>query len=551
VKTTAPHAALLSALALTAAGAVGAAAQPAPKPQLIVAISVDQLSADLFAEYRQLFPATGGLGRLSREGVVFPSGYQGHAATETCPGHSTLLTGARPARTGIIANSWYDLGAPREDKLIYCAEDESVAGSSSKSYTVSAVHLKVPTLGERMKAADPATRSVAVAGKDRAAVMMAGRVVDQVWWWDGKVFTGPAGQAASAAVTAVNNLVTGRVTVARAALEVPAACAARDRAVSIGGGRSVGTHRFLRQAGDTRAFRASPEFDWAVLTLAAAFVRELQLGRGPATDILNVGLSATDSVGHTYGTEGVEMCLQMFELDRELGVFFHRLDISGVDYAVVLSADHGGHDLPERHREHAAPTAERIDPGLTAKALGKKIAAERKLKIAGPLLYADGPFGDVWVDPALTGRKREKVVARAKALYLAHRQVAAVFTRAEIQAVKPPAGPPDTWSLAERVRASFHPGRSGDLVVLLKPWVTPIAEAGAGYVATHGSPWDYDRRVPILFWRKGITPFEQPLAVETVDIAPTLAALIGLPIPAGEIDGRCLDLDAGAGSTCN
>ena len=147
------------------------------------------------------------------------------------------------------------------------------------------------------------------------------------------------------------------------------------------------------------------------------------------------------------------------------------------------------------------------------------------------------------------------MLAYARKLYQADGQVAVVFTRAELRAVPRPTGPPDSWSLAERARASFDPQRSGDLIVLLKPRVTPIFEKTAAmpreYVATHGSPWDYDRRVPILFWRKGITPFEQPLSVETVDIAPTLAAMIKLRIPAGEIDGKCLDLDAGVESTCN
>ena len=84
--------------------------------------------------------------------------------------------------------------------------------------------------------------------------------------------------------------------------------------------------------------------------------------------------------------------------------------------------------------------------------------------------------------------------------------------------------------------------------MLLKPRVTTIEEPRPGYVETHGSPWDYDRRVPILFWRKGMTGFEQPLSVETVDIAPTLAATIGLPMTG--VDGRCLDLDPGPADTC-
>ncbi len=85
---------------------------------------------------------------------------------------------------------------------------------------------------------------------------------------------------------------------------------------------------------------------------------------------------------------------------------------------------------------------------------------------------------------------------------------------------------------------------------MLKPRVTPIFDTSHHYVATHGSPWDYDRRVPILFWRKGMVSFEQPLSVETVDIMPTLAALIHLSLPPGAVDGRCLDLDEGPGSTC-
>ena len=101
---------------------------------LLVVISVDQFSADLFDEYRPQF--TGGLARLA-SGTVFHNGYQSHATTETCPGHSTILTGDRPARTGIIANAWFDHGAARADKMVYCAEDESAPGSSSTNYTVS------------------------------------------------------------------------------------------------------------------------------------------------------------------------------------------------------------------------------------------------------------------------------------------------------------------------------------------------------------------------------------------------------------------------------
>ena len=127
----------------------------AAPPRLVITISVDQFSSDLFDEYRSSF--TGGFARLA-SGAVFHNGYQGHAATETCPGHSTILTGDRPARTGIIANNWFDLTQARSDKGVYCAEDERVAGSSTSHYTVSPLHLRVPTLGERLKKVSPARR---------------------------------------------------------------------------------------------------------------------------------------------------------------------------------------------------------------------------------------------------------------------------------------------------------------------------------------------------------------------------------------------------------
>lgn len=519
-------------------------APPAPPPKLIVAISVDQFSADVFAEYRQHF--TGGLARLAT-GVVFPSGYQSHAATETCPGHSTILTGSRPARTGIIANDWVDLKAARADKTVYCSEDERVPGSSSSNYTVSPLHLRVPTLGERMKAAVPATRVVAVAGKDRATVMMSGRGADQAWWWSGKSFVSYAGRAVPDAVVRANAAATARIARAQPPMALPAACRSRDVSVPVGPGKTVGTGRFERAAGETGKFRASPEFDAAIVALATQLRADLKLGEGATTDVLIVGASASDYVGHTYGTEGTEMCLQLFSLDRTLGGLFEALDRTGIDYQVVLTADHGGHDLPERHRMHGIIEAARVDAGFSAAKIGEPVA--RRLGIAGQLLWG-GNFGDMWIDPKITGTKRKRALVEIERALTAHPQVQAVLTRAVILATPSPKGPPETWSLLQRARASYVDGRSGDFVVALRPRITPISDGTKGSTATHGSFWDYDRRVPILFWRKGLTGFEQPMSVETVDILPTIAATIGLKVPADEIDGRCLDLDAGPGTTC-
>lgn len=536
----------LAFLAALTATPVIAQTTPA-KPKLLVVISVDQFSGDVFSAYRRHF--TGGFARL-QDGVVFPNGYQSHAATETCPGHSTITTGDRPARTGIIANDWVDLKAARADKTIYCAEDESAPGSTSSKYTVSDKHLLVPTLGERMKAADARTRVVSVAGKDRAAVMTGGHNLDEIWWWDGDrdAYVSYAGRVEPRAVTAANAAVKAMIARAQSPLELPDYCRARDYAVAIGGGKTVGQGRFERAAGaGGRAWRASPAFDGATLALAAAMIGDMKLGQGPATDIITVGASGTDYVGHTYGTGGTEMCLQLASLDRDLGDFMAALDRTGVDYVVALTADHGGLDLPERARENGQPGAQRLDANFTPAKLGPVIA--QKLGLSGQLLWG-GSIGDVWIDPRLSKRDHGRVLAEAVRMAKAHPQVETAFTAAEILATPIPNTPPDEWTLLQRARAAYHPGRSGDFIVVLKEFVTPIPDPTRGYVATHGSFWNYDRRVPILFWRKGMAGFEQPLAVETVDIAPSLAGLIGLPIPAGQVDGRCLDLAVGPATSC-
>src|SRR5690348_13654135 len=182
------HKLLIAAAAAAAAALLPfpAIAQAPPPPKLLVVISVDQFSANLFDEYRAQF--TAGLARLA-SGTVFDRAFQSHANTETCPGHSTILTGDHPGRTGIIGNTWIDQSIARADKTVYCAEDERAPGTSSTHYKVSPDHLMVPTLGDLMKARWPASRNVAVSGKDRAAVMMSGHQPDQRWYWDGKQFT--------------------------------------------------------------------------------------------------------------------------------------------------------------------------------------------------------------------------------------------------------------------------------------------------------------------------------------------------------------------------
>jgi hypothetical protein len=558
------HIAVLAPIAMAVLTLAGCASAPAPvavappppapppiptaPPPLIVAISVDQFGADLFAQYRQNF--MGGLARLT-EGAVFASAYQSHAATETCPGHSTLLTGVHPARNGIIANTWFDTGLSRADKKVYCAEDESDPTSTSKDPVVSAKHLKVPTLGEWLKQADAASRNVAVSAKDRSAVMMGGHAIDQAYWYKGGRFVTFRGLVPGPAAMAENTALADLLTKGALGMMAPEWCAARVGDFDVGRAGVVGAGRFALAPGQPDALRVSPRMDAATLNLAAGLVDELRLGRGAAPDVLSIGLSATDYIGHAYGNQGLEMCIQMAELDRTLGTFFAKLDAAEIDYAVMLTADHGGLDAPERLGEQALPQAVRVDPALTPAALDRAIKAQ--LGIAGEtqVVYGDGPFGDFYVNKALAPDLRAKAIASLAARLGGHAQVAAAFTASDLAKAPLPAGSAQDWTLRDRARASFDAARSGDVVALLDRAVVPIPEPGPGFIATHGSAWDYDRRVPLLFWRKGLPGFEQPAPVETVDIAPTLAALVGLSEPAGTWDGRCLDIYAGEADSCS
>ena len=518
-------------------------AQQSPAPRIIAVISVDQFSADLFTEYRPLFKA--GLRRL-QDGAVFGNAFQSHAATETCPGHSTILTGSRPGRTGIIANEWYEPSINRPDKKVYCSEDPSVSGSSSTSYTVSAQFLKAQTLGDRLKAADPNSKVVSVAGKDRAAIMMGGHSMDQVWFWGGRSFVTLQGvsQLAPPTIGRVN----AQIASALAKPEIPALpqiCRSRSIPVAVGA-KTVGVLQG-RPAGDFQAFRTSLGFDRATTDIAVGLIHDMQLGTGNGTDVISIGLSATDYVGHAFGTEGAEMCAQLLGVDENVGRILASLDATHRPYVVVLTADHGGHDLPERNKIRGINDAARVNAQLQPANMSAQLAAE--FKLTEPVLLGVAPFGDIYLARGIPESLRSPVLEAAKAHYLAQPQVAAVFTATELRRMPSPSGPADEWSLAERFRAGFDPERSGDLVIALKPHITPIIDV-SGSVATHGSPWNYDRRVPILFYRPGMAGFEQPLPVETVDILPTLAALIGLRVPPEEIDGRCIDLNAGAGNSC-
>lgn len=524
-------------MTLSIATARPATAEGAPPPKLIVVVVVDQYPADLFNQYRPLYKE--GLKRLAT-GVVFPRGHQSHASTETCPGHSTILTGARPARTGIIANEWqtparaYVVNGQTTHE-VYCAKDPA-------TQAVTPGFLKVATLGDRMHAANPQAKIAVVAGKDRAATMLAGHDADTMTiWWGGRKFeTYPNGRLPKG-IDAVNEAAARSVRT-DVPVDMHAACRSRASAVTFDSGVEVG----IETSDDSySAWRASSAFDAAVLDAALLVLSEEALGRGDQTDLLAIGFSATDYVGHRYGAGGIEMCTQQMRLDALIGRLMDRLDHIGVPYVMALTADHGGVDVPERNKRQGAGEARRLEPGLYPAEMGKYVS--KQLGLRKPAILGNFFTSDIYFSEDIPKKQRARAIAIARERYESSDSVALVMSWEELNKLPAPSGPVDEWTLEQRARASFHPERSGSLVVLTKPFVTPLpppSKMSRDYIAGHGTPWGYDRRVPILFWWPGIKGFEQPIAVETVDIMPTLAGLIGLNVPKDDIDGRALDLSA-------
>jgi predicted AlkP superfamily pyrophosphatase or phosphodiesterase len=528
-------------------------ATPAPRPKLIVAISVDQFAASVYGRYRNDY--SGGLKRLSK-GVAFPVGYQSHSATETCPGHSTLLTGDHPSHTGIAGNTWFDRGAGTS---VYCV---AVAGTGDP-LARGPQKLKATTLGDWLKQAHAGSRVVSISGKDRAAIMMAGHHPDLVaWWMDGFVenqpvfgfqtsrYAGPAGPKVRAILKQRDDAIAAAWRNAPPQLwltDVPAACQALEKAHRFGDIEISGTvpptaavqseakPGFAQHADFLAELHASPLYDSLVLDFAADMAKRWKLGSKPAPDLLAISLSATDYVGHHYGNGGAEMCAQVHALDRSLGTFLDRIDRLGVPYMVVLSADHGSVDAPERLREQGIP-AERVDTSKFLSSLNSHL--KQVLHVDWEPITADDVQALYITSPgdaAFLGRVRDEAVK-----WLQQQPgVESVKTREEVAAASPPPGKsPADLTTAERMNESFDPARSADIFVQFRKFATLGWPRGSStYIAGHGSPWDYDRQVPILFWWPGAPSLTSPAPAETVDIAPTLAAAIGVGHPA--IDGHC------------
>lgn len=537
-----------AAFAQTAQAAAPAAQDGRAAPSLIVTVVVDQLSANLFNQYRSQF--TGGLKTLADQGMVSINGYQTHGVTVTCAGHSTVLTGAHPARSGIPANDWLDTTTGQETYCLAAPQNTLAHGKNTDNGPVGPEQLSASTLGDWLKAVSPESRVYGVSGKDRGAITLAGHKGDGAFWLtDNFGFTtyvepGQSAQARLAPVAALNARMIDRFT-----RQAPSWTYSNAACRRLEGQWTIAGQTFDSKVPPAN-FRLdnSPILDELTIEGAIELMDSQQLGRRGVTDMLGVSLSATDRIGHSYGTQGPEMCEQMLRLDTALGVLMDKLSTIPGGAIVVLTADHGGSDFPERSAVEGYPHAGRVD-----RALQPRVNAALKARFgldADPVVSSAGGFVIVDKDrKSLPEPLRSQVLAAAIELLNAEPQVALAVARDELLAEPVPNSiNPEDLNVRERLRLSAVAGRSPDILRAWQPGLTGQGRVG-GAISSHGSPWDYDRRVPIVFWWPGAEGQERFLPMRTIDIAPTLANLIGVQ-PDGPIDGRCMDLPQFAKGRC-
>ena len=536
---------LLAAFLL--AGCATTDRQAAQKPALIVFLAVDGLPQSQVMGYRdQLAPD--GLRRFLDRGAWFSDARYGHAFTVTGAGHAVMLTGAYPHRTGVIGNDWRDrvTGEPE-----YCTGDTAhtyIGHKTQKLDGTSPKNLMVETVGDVLRRTDARARVIAISGKDRGAILPAGKT--------GTAYMYMASTGHFASTTYYMKEHPAWVTAFHAAKPadrhfkatwsplLPDAAYARslpDNQAWYNPGGSLPKVLGEKDEKPGPSFYAalirSPYGDALTLDFARAAIAGEALGQDEVPDILSVSLSTHDYVNHAYGPESRLSHDHVLQLDRLLEAFFRDLDrLVGKDrYLLVLTADHGFMPSPEYSKSVGRDAGRQNIPRTLAAvnaALAQKFGEAKLARAysASGILLDNAAIAQKKLDPAAVQNEVRRAV-------LAEAGVAAAFTRTELE--NPSSLPSNTPFLAQ-VRKTWNRDRSADVQLVIREYW--LFESRRTFAATHGSPYAPDYTVPILFYGpRWIAPGRIDQAAEVVDIAPTLARLLGVAVPAGS-EGKLLPL---------
>lgn len=517
--------------------AAGATAPPAAEPRipgvrLLVLIVVDQLPRETLERAR---PALhGGLERLLDESVELRQAWHRHGWTQTSPGHATLITGLAPRRHGVIANDWFDRS---RDEVVWAGQDPDTDEPSN-------LLLLASGLGDWVRARDPRGHSYAAGGKYYPAVVASGQRAEAVVWFEPGERAFVAGKAwpvrpAWLAEPALSAPIRARFGTPWEPLPLPEGIdpAALGFVQLEGSGlprpfpHAMGDALPYPAVGFFRALADTPLVDEHLAAIARELVAREGLGADEHLDFLFLGFSALDRVAHEYGQHSLETLDSLLRLDRALGELLDFLDerVGREHLAIALSSDHGAAPMPELGA--GAP------PGMNRKT-PESIACVQRTAAQLDARYGERPWfrSGFYLDEAEVARSgvpRSDVERTVREWVQACPGVERVWTRSELEPeVLPAALAGDPW--APVYHAAFHPERSPDFLVQFEPFYLDRLRG-----TTHRTPYAYDARVPLLLRLPGIAPRRVDEPVATTDLAPTLAALLGLR-PEVAPDGRDL-----------
>jgi predicted AlkP superfamily pyrophosphatase or phosphodiesterase len=533
----------------------GPAARNDP-PRLAVLIVFDQLRADYLTRWDDLFEE-GGFHRLEREGAWFQNCHFRYASTLTAPGHASLATGCSPRTHGIVGNTWYDRATHQSLYPVYSDRYELVPLVRGKEKEevgdwpgVWPGQLLVDTLGDALKrATDGRGRVISLSLKDRSAVLLACRRsrADACYW-----FFPPRG----AFVTSTYYRPNGRPhpwaaqfndgrpadrwfgrdwTRLRPDLDYAHYSGPDD---VTGEGTGWDQHRTfphpmtggLDEVGTSyyEALGNAPFGNVLLLELAERAIDAECLGQKDTPDLLCLSFSCNDMIGHVWGPDSQEVLDVTLRSDLIVKELLDHLDakVGPGRYVVALTADHGVCPLPEVARRQGK-NAGRVPPDLL-KQKAEAFLDETFLKGEGQASWVEAQE-DLWIylnQKVLQAHELKPArVEEALARWLARQPgVQRAYTRTQLSG-----DPLEDDQLGELVRRSFHPERSGDVAVVLKPYHILGKPLDTG--TTHGSPHPYDRHVPLLVYGPGVRPGVRSEAIDPQAVASILAWSLGIEPP--------------------
>ncbi len=513
----------LLALALAGCGASSVApaeAPPAPAPpaRLVVVVVLDQLGWATLERYLPALDEGGALRRLAREGVHRRVVFQ-HAGTYTAAGHASIHTGVSPRVHGVMAN---EVHHPTRGQIASVDDGEHAVFGMEDAFASPSV-LRAPTVADALRAAHPDARIVSVSLKDRGAVIPGGQRPDAVVFWDkGRAtFTTSAYYAdapwpwLTAFLAAHPPPMAAWTPEDPARLEALLGPDARDGEGGLGFGATF-PHDPSATDAPGAAFRGTPRSTEHLLALARAAVDHHAMGADEIPDLLAISISGTDYVGHAFGPGSWEYLDHLIRVDRALGAFLDALEADVGPVAVLVTSDHGHGDVAEAYegggRIVPEPFAAELDTAMD-RALGE---GEWVVAFDEPFAYLSeaGRADDSSMQHLLTYLRSREGVARA---YDARRVPTDLADAAD----------PIDRLVFESV-ASDPPGDV--LVVPAEGWYVDDDEPfDAG--ASHGTPYAYDREVPVLFAGAGVPQARDDAPLDQRRVAATIAALLGIEPP--------------------